>query len=317
MAVRPEPQPDDGISPYVGFSRDEWARLRAQTPLTLNEDDIDQLRGINDRLSLEEVADTYLPLTRLLNLYVGATQELHGVSQTFLGSRHAKVPFVIGIAGSVAVGKSTSARVLQALLSRWPNHPRVDLVTTDGFLYPNRVLQSRGIMHRKGFPESYDLRALVRFVADVKSGAKQVRAPVYSHLKYDIVPDEELVIRRPDVLILEGLSILQTGTSRGHVFVSDYIDFSIYVDAAERDIRRWYVERFLTFRTTAFADPRSHFHRYASLTIPQARREAGRIWREINGPNLRENVEPTRTRASLILAKGADHSIHGVKLRKL
>ncbi len=309
------------LSPYVRFSRDEWARLRAATPLTLTEGDLDHLRGINERISLDEVADIYLPLSRLLNLYVAASQNLHRVSDTFLGSPAAKVPYVIAIAGSVAVGKSTTARILQALLARWPDHPQVDLVTTDGFLFPNRVLEERAIMDRKGFPESYDLRRLVRFLADVKSGRAEVSAPVYSHLTYDIVPGEEQVVRQPDIVILEGLTVLQTGDGRTahppRLFVSDFFDFSIYVDAVESDIEQWYLERFLTLRETAFADERSFFHHFAALSEDEATRVAREIWRTINGLNLHENILPTRERAQLILEKAPDHSVRAVRLRKL
>jgi type I pantothenate kinase len=311
----------DELSPYVRFTREEWARLRAATPLTLTEKDLEHLRGINERIDLDEVADIYLPLSRLLNLYVAASQNLHRVSDTFLGSPAARVPYVIAIAGSVAVGKSTTARILQALLARWPDHPQVDLVTTDGFLFPNRVLEERGLMERKGFPESYNLRRLVRFLADVKSGQPDVHAPVYSHLTYDIVPDEEQVVRQPDIVILEGLTVLQTGDGRGgrppQLFVSDFFDFSIYVDALESDIEQWYLERFLTLRETAFTDERSFFHHFAALSEDEAIAVARNIWRSINGLNLHENILPTRERARLILEKAPDHSVRAVRLRKL
>ncbi len=306
-------------SRYIGFSRKEWSGLRAATPLVLDEDDLANLRGINEKVSLDEVADIYLPLSRLLNLYVAATQSLYKVTDTFLGSPASKVPYIVGIGGSVAVGKSTTARILQALLSRWPDHPRVDLVTTDGFLHPNRVLEERGILTRKGFPESYDQRNLVRFLADVKSGVPEVEAPVYSHLTYDIVPDEKRVVKRPDIVILEGLNVLQAenGASNSRIFVADFFDFSIYVDAAEEDVERWYVDRFLTFTNTVFQRDDSYFKRYAGLTRDEAVAEAHRIWAEINGPNLAKNIKPTRERAQLILRKCPDHSVSNVKLRKI
>lgn len=301
---------------YLNFNRDEWAMLRAATPMTLRQDHLDELRGINERIDLDEVATIYLSLTRLLNLYVSATQNLQKVSSTFLGALAPKVPYVIGVAGSVAVGKSTFARILQALLARWPDHPQVGLITTDGFLYPNRVLEERGLMNRKGFPESYDTKRLLEFLREVKSGAREVSAPIYSHVVYDIIEGETAVVTRPDILILEGLNVLQVG-SESNEFVSDYFDFSIYIDADEDDIEQWYVDRFLALRETVFQDPNSFFQHYAHLTHDQAVETARFIWREINGRNLRDNIEPTRGRASLVLRKGADHRVTDVQLRRL
>jgi type I pantothenate kinase len=305
------------VSPFLEFSRAEWARLRAATPLPLTEPQLRGLVSLNERMSLDEVADIYLPLSRLLNLYVAATHSLHAATATFLGSDSPRVPFVIGVAGSVAVGKSTASRVLQALLSSWPGHPQVDLITTDGFLLPQRILESRGIAHRKGFPDSYDVRRLVRFMADVKSGVGEVLAPVYSHLSYDIVPGEHQAVRRPDIVIVEGLNVLQTGSGRAPLFVSDFFDFSIYVDAHEADIEQWYVERFQALRETVFQDPSSYFHRFSMLTPEQGAETARGIWQSINLVNLRENVLPTRERANLILEKGRDHAVRRVHLRKL
>lgn len=309
------------VSRFVDFTRAEWARLRDATPLPLTEPQLRGIVGPSEPMSLGEVADVYLPLSRLLNLYVAATQKLHEASATFLGSTTPRVPYVIGVAGSVAVGKSATSRILQALLARWPSHPQVDLITTDGFLLPRAELEARGLMERKGFPESYDVRRLVRFLADVKSGAPEVAAPVYSHLAYDIVPGESQVVRQPDIVIVEGLNVLQTGTGRAGkplpMFVSDFFDFSIYVDANETDIEQWYVERFLALRETVFRNPSSYFHRYATLTPEEATATARTIWRSINLVNLRQNVLPTRERAHLILEKGRDHAVRRVRLRKL
>lgn len=304
------------ISPYLHFSRTEWASLRASTPLPLTEKDLSTLRGINEEISLDEVAGIYLPLSRLLNLYVSATQSLHKATDTFLGNLPAKVPYIIGIAGSVAVGKSTMARILQALLSRWPDHPKVDLVTTDGFLYPTAVLEKRGLMDRKGFPESYDQRRLVHFLTEIKSGKGEVSAPVYSHLIYDIVQGAVKTVSQPDVLIVEGLNVLQS-SRQSRTFVSDFFDFSIYIDADEETIENWYVARFLKLRETVFRNPESYFNRYSKLTKEEATEKAHSIWRQINGPNLRDNIQPTRERAQLILRKGTGHSVEEVRLRKL
>ncbi|MBV9081665.1 MAG: type I pantothenate kinase [Acidobacteriaceae bacterium] len=309
------------ISRYLDFDRSEWRALRANTPLLLSEHELASLRGINEQVSLREVEDIYVPLSRLLNLHVAAIQHLYQVRREFIGSpAPRRVPYIIGIAGSVAVGKSTFSRVLRASLARWPDHPRVDLVTTDGFLYPNRVLEQRGLMQRKGFPESYDQRRLLLFLAEIKAGALTVCAPVYSHLTYDIVGNEEQRIEQPDILILEGLNVLQSpagphGASR--VFVSDFFDFSIYLDADEKTIENWYVQRFLTLRDTVFRNEASYFHRYATLTEHEAIATARQIWSEINLPNLHDNIRPTRERAHLILDKRSDHLVERIRLRRV
>ncbi len=309
------------FSPYREFSREEWARLRADTPMTLVERDLEQLSGLMQELSMKEVEQIYLPLSRLLNLYVAAAQELHAATFRFLGGSDTKVPYIIGVAGSVAVGKSTTARVLRALLARWPDHPRVDLITTDGFLLPNRELEKRGLMNRKGFPESFDTARLLNFLADVKSGRERVEAPVYSHFHYDVLPGQTVVVERPDILIVEGLNVLQPARlprdGKAIPFVSDFFDFSIYIDADARVIEDWYVARFMKLRTTAFRDPAAYFHRYAHLSQEAAQARAVEIWRTINLRNLEENILPTRQRASLILCKGSDHRIESVALRKL
>jgi type I pantothenate kinase len=311
-------EPQVAVSRYVAFTRGEWARLRASTPLPLTDSQLRGLVGFNERMSLDEVADIYLPVSRLLNLYVAATHNLHQAVATFLAGNGPRMPFIIGVAGSVAVGKSTTSRVLQTLLASWPSHPRVELITTDGFLLPQRVLEARGLTTRKGFPESYDVRRLVRLLADLKSGAPSVEAPVYSHLAYDVVPDRVHLIEAPDIVIVEGLNVLQTGQSRAdRAFVSDFFDFSIYVDANEADIEQWYVERFLALRDTVFRNPSSYFHRYADLSPAEAEETARALWQRINLVNLRENILPTRDRAHLILEKGRDHAVRRVRLRRI
>ncbi len=309
------------VSPFRRFARDEWAALRADTPMTLTQEDLNEVRSLNDRIDLDEVETIYLPLSRLMNLYVQASQKLFHASNMFLHRHDLKVPYVIGVAGSVAVGKSTSARILRRLLSRWPSHPKVDLVTTDGFLMPNAVLHREGLMNRKGFPESYDLQRILRFMADIKSGERDVEAPLYSHLTYDVQPDQTQVIDQPDILIIEGINVLQTGRpprdGRGIPNTSDFFDFSIFIDAEEDDLKQWYIERFFSLRNGAFKDPKSYFHRYASLTVAEAVETATRIWNSINLVNLRENILPTRPRADLVLRKGADHKVRSVFLRKL
>lgn len=310
------------ISPFLSFDREEWAELRQSYPMEITPGEIERLKGLNDVLNMQEVADIYLPLTRLINLHTVAAQELYRSRSTFLHTKEKKVPYIIGIAGSVAVGKSTIARVLHTLLSRWDKHPRVDLVTTDGFLYPNAELERRGLMNKKGFPESYDARKLLSFLSELKSGKARAEAPVYSHLTYDIVPGERQVVESPDIVIIEGINVLQPpkvqpGDDSDQVSVSDYFDFSIYVDAQEDNILRWYVERFKALRETAFQDRQSYFHKYANLSDEEAEKTARDIWERINRKNLHENILPTRHRADLILLKGDHHFVSEIKMRKI
>ncbi|MDO7882902.1 type I pantothenate kinase [Antiquaquibacter soli] len=313
----PEPSSSTGhVSPFIELDRGDWAALAPRMEAPLTQTEVVELRGLGDALDLREVEEVYLPLSRLLSLYAEGAQHLHDVTSTFLGTTSQPTPFVIGVAGSVAVGKSTVARLLRELLTRWEGTPRVELVTTDGFLYPNAELERRGLMERKGFPESYDRRALLRFVSRVKAGEPEVRAPFYSHLAYDIVPDAEITVHSPDVLIVEGLNVLQPAPSGRSLAVSDLFDFTIYVDARTTDIARWYEERFLSLQRGAFSNPLSYFHRFASLTEEEARARASSIWKSINEPNLVQNILPTRARANLVLRKGASHAVHSVLLRK-
>jgi type I pantothenate kinase len=313
--------PDQQYNPYRIFTREQWARLRDDTPMTLEPGEFDRLRSMHDRLDIKEVEEIYLPLSRLLSIYVDAMQRLYYSQRQFLGIRDRKMPYTIGIAGSVAGGKSTTARVLQALLARWSPRPKVDLITTDGFLFPNAVLERQGLMQKKGFPESYDLPTLLSFLSDIKAGRPRVRAPVYSHLTYDIVPNQWVEIDQPDILIVEGVNVLQTGRlprdGRAVPVVSDFFDFSVYLDAEEALLRQWYVRRFLALRGTAFADPKSYFNRYALLSDDEAVATATAIWERTNLANLEDNILPTRPRATLILKKGADHQVQTVALRRL
>ncbi|MCE5170014.1 type I pantothenate kinase [Paenibacillus profundus] len=303
------------FSPYITIEREDWSRLHEQSRLSLSPERFESLKGINERISVDEVEDIYLPLTKLINLHVAAAQQLRATTASFLQKKTDKVPYIIGIAGSVAAGKSTTARLLQALLSQYEEHPEVEIVTTDGFLYPNRILEDKRMMNKKGFPQSYDTKRLIQFLTDIKAGQAEVHAPVYSHLSYDIIPDETIKVKKPDILILEGINVLQV-SREASVFVSDFFDFSIYVEAREPDLEKWYVERFLLLRDTAFQNPTSYFHRYAELTEEEAITRARSIWRDINQVNLTKNILPTKGRAKLILSKDTDHRIQNVHLRK-
>jgi type I pantothenate kinase len=307
----------DALSPFNEISREDWAVLGNSTELPLTESEIQQIRGLGDFLDIKEVQDVYLPLSRLLNLYVAEHQKLHRVTSDFLGERAGRVPFIIGVAGSVAVGKSTVSRLLKELLSRWEGTPKVEMITTDGFLYPNAELERRGIMHRKGFPESYDRMALLQFVADIKSGVAEVSTPVYSHLVYDIVEGQTNKVSNPDVLIVEGLNVLQSPGQGQYLALSDFFDFKIYVDADTKNISQWFIDRFEKLRETAFTNPASYFHRYAEMPYEKALERANEIWATINLPNLIENILPTRSRATLVLHKGSEHAVERVLMRKL
>ncbi len=309
------------LQPYHHFTKAEWANFRADEPMTLDAADVERLRALTDPISLEEAEQVYLPLSRLISLYVEATQGLHRASTRFLGADNRKVPYIIGVAGSVASGKSTTSRILKALLGRWPSSPKVDLVTTDGFLYSSAKLAELNLTDRKGFPESYDRGALIKFLSDIKSGRPDVGVPVYSHLFYDIVPGEQIIIDRPDILIVEGLNILQPGelpkSGRPILFASDFLDFSIFIDASEADLTTWFMDRFRALRQTAFADPNSFFHKFSQMSAKEAEDFGLWAWNEVNLPNLRENILPTRSRADLVLTKGRSHAVEHVALRKV
>ena len=312
---------DMDLSPYRVFTERQWSRLRADTPMTLTAKEVAQLQGLNAPVSMEQVEAIYLPLSRLLAFYAESTVGLHQATQDFLGTRDGKTPFIIGVAGSVSVGKSTTSRVLRELLARWPASPKVDLITTDGFLFPNAILESEGLMSKKGFPESFDRPRLLKFLSDIKAGKRHVRAPVYSHFYYDVMPGHTVTVDKPDILIVEGLNVLQTRElprdGRAVPFVSDFFDFSVYMDADEELLRQWYVDRFMRLRETAFRDPGSYFHKFSRITDEEAVETANTIWSNINLVNLRENILPTRPRADLILTKNASHRISKVALRKI